>query len=324
MSLFRRDRPAPGPRTLGAYTLVEELGHGGMGEVWRAKHRSLLRPAAVKLMGRAAPRDAQETMRRRFEREVQATALLTSPHTVAVYDFGQADDGTLYYVMELLTGLDIETLVSSFGPQPADRVAALLRQVAQSLDEAHHRGLVHRDIKPANLHVCAVGMELDFVKVLDFGLVFDAAHDPHETAPQLVSGTPAYLAPESAAQRRYDARSDLYALGCVAYWLLTGRTVFTAETGAAMIAAHLHEPPTPPSQLTELAIPPAFEQLVLALLAKDPDARPSTAAELIRLLDLHPHAWTQHRADAWWRANVPDLLARSRTPCRGGIEDAPR
>jgi len=306
-------------RTVGAYTLIEKLGHGGMGEVWRAKHRELIRPAAIKLMSPEleAQADGKQTLRKRFDQEVQATALLTSPHTVAVYDFGKTEDGGLYYVMELLDGVDMETLVVKFGPQPADRVVHMLRQVCESLDEAHHRGLIHRDIKPANLYVCSIGMQLDFVKVLDFGLVRDMAHDLHLTAEQIVSGTPAYLAPESAARHQFDARSDLYALGCVAYWLLTGRTVFEGATSAAVVAAHIYEPVVPPSQVTELKIPPRLEEIVLACLAKNPDARPQTAAELQHMLEELPRTWTPQRADAWWRANLPDILARSRTPCRG-------
>ncbi|HEY0250122.1 MAG TPA: serine/threonine-protein kinase, partial [Kofleriaceae bacterium] len=251
MKLFQRHRAT---KEIGAYTLGERLGHGGMGEVWSAKHKELLRPAAIKLMAPEidAPRESRATLKKRFDREVHATAQLTSPHTVAIYDFGKTDDGGLYYVMELLQGLDMEHLVGTFGPQPADRVAYFLAQVCESLEEAHYRGLVHRDIKPANLYVSAVGMKLDFVKVLDFGLVRDMAHDLHLTADQVVSGTPAYMAPESAARHQFDARSDLYALGCVAYWLLTGRTVFEAATNAAMIAAHMYEKVTPLSRLTEL------------------------------------------------------------------------
>ncbi|MDB4954023.1 MAG: Protein kinase, partial [Myxococcales bacterium] len=221
-------------RKLGAYVLVERLGQGGMGEVWRAKHSTLVRPAAIKLIRPELTANLSppqlEIVTQRFHQEVQATAQLHSPHTVAVYDFGQTTDGTLYYVMELLDGLELETLVQRFGPQPPERVIHFLRQAAQSLAEAHQRGLIHRDIKPANVYVCAIGVELDFIKVLDFGLVRHVSQDPHLTAANAVWGTPAYLAPESAALHRFDARSDIYSLACVAYWLLTGKTVFEGET----------------------------------------------------------------------------------------------
>jgi eukaryotic-like serine/threonine-protein kinase len=308
-----------GELELGSYVLVEKLGAGGMGEVWRAKHRSLARPAAIKLMRPAEGAHAESlaTLRQRFEAEVQATTLLTSPHTVAVYDYGQADDGSLYYVMELLSGLDMETLVKKFGPQPAERVVHFLRQVCESLAEAHHRGFIHRDIKPANLYVCSIGMQLDYVKVLDFGLVRNIARDPHLTADQTVSGTPAYMAPESAAHHQFDARSDIYSLGCVAYWLLTGRALFEGDTSAAVVASQIYDAPVPPSHVSELPIPKDLEDVVMMCLAKDPKARPQTAGELAeRLGVLALPAWTQRRAEAWWSSNMPDVLAASRASVR--------
>jgi eukaryotic-like serine/threonine-protein kinase len=301
-------------KRLGAYVLVEKLGEGGMGEVWRAEHRTLIRPAAVKLLRREStdrlPRAHVEAMNLRFQREVQATALLTSPHTIAVYDFGTTGDSSLYYVMELLHGLDAERLVEQHGPLPAERVIHLLRQACESLSEAHASDLVHRDIKPANLYLCAIGRELDFVKVLDFGLVRDLTSDIRLTGAGDVAGTPAYMAPETAIANRVDVRSDLYALGCVAYWMLTGRLVFEAETAAAMMTAHIRDDPAPPSRRTELAIPPELDALVLACLAKDPAARPQTADELRDRLAAIPlaAAWTQARARAWWDAHEPDVL----------------
>jgi serine/threonine-protein kinase len=303
-------------RHIGSYVLVEKLGHGGMGEVWRATHSSLARPAAVKLM---RPRDFGSGMHldlaqltRRFHREAQATAMLKSPHTVAVYDFGQTQDGALYYAMELLDGLDLESLVTRHGPQPAERVIHFLRQAAASLAEAHVHGLVHRDVKPANIYASVAGLELDFVKVLDFGLVRRISGDPALTAEQGVWGTPSYMAPETAAGNRFDARSDIYALGAVGYWLLTGKTVFDAATGNAMIAAQIRDTPVRPSLRTELPVPAALEAVILACLAKDPDARPQTAEQLSRMLAAVPaQAWTQRRAEAWWRANQPDALGRA-------------
>ena len=215
---------------LGSYKLVERLGQGGMGEVWRAEHRLLARNAAVKLvrpevLGGGGPEDAQ-VIRRRFEREAQATAALGSPHTIRVFDYGVTDDGTFYYVMELLAGRDLESLVREFGPVQADRVVYLLRQVCHSLAEAHARGLVHRDIKPANIYVCRLGLEFDFVKVLDFGLV--KVRQPRgqqalTATMEHTTGTPAYMAPEIIlGETNVDRRADVYALGCVAYYLLTG------------------------------------------------------------------------------------------------------
>jgi eukaryotic-like serine/threonine-protein kinase len=315
-------------KSLGAYHLVEILGHGGMGEVWRAEHQSLIRPAAVKLLRRemtsSITRHELEQMNLRFQREVQATALLTSPHTVAVYDFGQTHDGTLYYVMELLNGLDAETLVTRYGPQPAERVIYLLRQACESLAEAHHRDLIHRDIKPANVYLCAVGLKVDFVKILDFGLVRDLNSSVNLTNEGSVSGTPAYLAPEAAAQNKFDARGDLYALGCVAYFMLTGNLVFEGATAAAVMAAHIRDQPVPPSQRTEVPIPPELEQLILDCLAKDPAKRPQTAEELRHRLEQIPltKKWTQRRAGTWWTQHHPDLIGRARTTCVEGMPAA--
>jgi serine/threonine-protein kinase len=315
-------------KSLGAYHLVEMLGQGGMGEVWRAEHQSLIRPAAVKLLRREVTsmmgRAELDQMNLRFQREVQATALLTSPHTVAVYDFGQTSDGTLYYVMEMLNGLDAETLVRRYGPQPAERVIYLLRQACESLAEAHHRDLIHRDVKPANVYLCAVGMKVDFVKMLDFGLVRDLNSNLNLTNEGAVSGTPAYLAPESAAQNKFDARSDIYALGCVAYWMLTGTLVFEGATAAAVMAAHIRDVPEAPSSRTELPIPAELEKLVLECLAKDPTKRPQSADKLRRRLDAIELAmpWTQQRAAAWWGTHQPDLLGRARTTCAEGMPAA--
>jgi len=309
-------------RKMGAYELVEELGHGGMGEVWRAEHHSLVRPAAVKLMRReltdrltAAQREALDV---RFQREVQSTAMLSSPHTVAIFDFGHTPDGALYYVMELLHGLDAETLVEEYGPQPAERVVYLLRQACESLAEAHARNLVHRDVKPANIYLCAIGLKVDFVKMLDFGLVRNLSSDVRVTHEDAVAGTPAYVAPEAAARKVFDARSDIYAIGCVAYYMLTGQLVFDGMTAASVMAAHIRDQPVPPSQRSELPIPPELDALVLACLAKNPDDRPQTAQELQERLRAIPFGtpWNQTRAVAWWEAHVPELVARACEDCK--------
>jgi len=327
--IYGLGREVADARKLGAYALVDKLGQGGMGEVWRAEHHALIRPAAIKLMrrelvARMAHGDAAR-MTLRFQREVQATAQLTSPHTVAVYDFGASGDGSLYYVMELLSGLDAEKLVTAFGPQPAERVVHLIRQATKSLAEAHRRGLVHRDIKPANLYICAIGADLDFVKILDFGLVHDLVDDHRLTQDGLITGTPAYIAPESAAGRRADARTDIYALGCVAYWLLTGSTVFEATSAPAMLAAHLRDQPVPPSHRTELPVPAALDAIVLACLAKDPAGRPQSADEVERMLsEIALPPWTPPRAEAWWHSHMPDVLHRARSICRDSAELEPR
>ncbi len=325
--MYRLGREAADAKHLGSYVIVEKLGHGGMGEVWRAEPRTLIRPAAIKLIRPESmaglPPHEVDALRARFEREVQATAQLTSPHTVAVYDFGSTDDGRLYYVMELLHGLDVETIVERHGPLPAERVVHMLRQACASLSEAHAAGLVHRDVKPANLYVCRIGGEVDFVKVLDFGLARNVSSAIRFTHDGAVSGTPAYLAPETAAHNTPDARCDIYALGCVAYWMLTGKLVFEAETGAAMAAAHMRDPVTPPSARTELPIPPELDELVLACLAKDPNARPQTMAELRRLLERIAlrMPWSQDRALAWWTLHAPDVL-RSAPRARGSVAHA--
>jgi serine/threonine-protein kinase len=307
-------------REFGSYRLVTPLGHGGMGEVWRAEHRLLARPAAIKLirpeMLGAADEEGRRVTLRRFEREAQATALLRSPHTIQLYDFGVTDDGTFYYVMELLEGFDLETLVQRFGPVPWDRVVHLLGQVCHSLAEAHERGLTHRDIKPANIYVCRYGRATDFVKVLDFGLVRSRREshyrDASTTQDGVVAGTPSCMAPEQiTGGRPLDARTDIYGVGCVAYWLLTGKQVFDAASPVMIMAHHLETPPPPPSARTEQAIPPDLEAAVLACLEKDPDRRPQTADALAeRMAPCGAAAsWSDERARAWWGEHAPPLSA---------------
>lgn len=309
-------------RDLGSYELVERLGEGGMGEVWLARHRLLARPAAIKLV-RPAMLDAggeaeTRTMLRRFEDEAQATATLTSPHTIRLFDFGVADDGSFYYVMELLAGRDMASLVAEFGPLPPPRVIFLLQQVCHSLAEAHSRGLVHRDVKPANLFVCRMGLEHDFVKVLDFGLVQVAAPNPaHDLTQSLaalegVIGTPAFMAPEMiTGQRTVDQRADIYALGCVAYFLLTGQQVFQGGTQMQTLIDHVSTAPPPPSSRVGTPIPRSLDALVLACLEKDPDRRPHDALELSqRLADCEgAREWSSRQAALWWQAHLPNLAA---------------
>ena len=299
-------------RELGSYRLEEKLGEGGMGEVWRARHRLLARPAAIKLIRPTVAHDAgggvSVEAARRFEREAQVIARLRSPHTVDLFDFGVAEGGVFYYVMELLDGLDADTLIRRCGPIPPERAIFLLRQVCHSVSEAQSLGLVHRDIKPANVFLCRYGEEYDFVKVLDFGIVAairdsadgDAAH----TAEQVLHGTPAFMAPEQAMGDRVDGRADIYAIGCLAYWLLTGQLVFTAENPMGLLVQHAQTSPIRPSARTSRPIPPALDDLVLCCLAKDPARRPQSAREMSdRLAAIEvADAWTQERAREWWAA----------------------
>jgi serine/threonine-protein kinase len=305
-------------RELGSYRLGELLGQGGMGEVYRAAHRMLARPAAIKLIRpevlAAGDGGAAQLAITRFRREADAAAHLRSPHTVALYDFGVTEDQTLYFVMELLDGMDLETLVREQGPVPANRVIHILRQVCESLEEAHASGMVHRDIKPANIHLGRVGMRHDFVKVLDFGLVKSEASpstgDSLATAAGLTPGTPAYMAPEMASGESVDGRADLYGLGCVAYYLLTGQLVFQASNTFQMLAKHLQERPVPPSQRTELVVPAALDQVVLACLAKKPADRPASATELDRMLGaIEIEPWTEEMAERWWNLHQPGQKA---------------
>jgi serine/threonine-protein kinase len=309
--IYRLGRQVAEARELGSYRLEGRLGAGGMGEVWRARHRMLARPAAVKLI---RDRDGALTSeaRARFEREAQVTAGLRSPHTVELFDFGVSADGAVYYAMELLDGVDGDALVRRFGPIPPARAVHVLTQMCHSLSEAHAQGLVHRDIKPANVMLCRYGEERDFVKVLDFGLVtarHELAASPALTRENMVHGTPAFIAPEQAlGQPDLDGRVDIYATGCVAYWLLTGQMVFEGRTPFELISHHARTPATPPSARTELPIPPALDRLILSCLAKDRADRPQTARELAaRLAELSVGpAWTEARAREWWDRHRPN------------------
>ncbi len=296
-------------RRMGAYRLESRLGAGGMGEVWSASHRMLARPAAVKLIAPQQLGDDTRAVLTRFEQEAQATALLRSPHTVEVYDFGLSSDGSFYYVMELLDGLDLQMFVDTHGPIPASRVVYILRQVCHSLGEAHEAGMIHRDIKPANIFVCRYGSDFDFVKVLDFGLVKTQklVEDAVLTQKGQVMGTPAFFAPEMALDTEIDGRADIYSLGCVAYWLLTGSLVFEADNLLALAAKHLQEEPVPPSNRTEMVIPEDLEAVVLDCLRKNPADRPSSAEELgNRLSNCDVGAWTNQDAKRWWRLRSAD------------------
>ena len=299
---------------VGSYRLVSPLGSGGMGEVWLAKHRFLVRPAAVKLIRHDIPAGApRDQLVRRFEREAQVTAGLRSPHTVQLYDFGVNDSGSFYYVMELLSGLDLHRIGTRFGPQPAERVIMLLRQACRSLAEAHERGLVHRDIKPANVFVTRLGTEYDYVKIVDFGVVKDqSVRDGTMLSNQnVVQGTPAFMPPEIVlGENSIDGRADLYSLACTAYWVLTAHTLFEATNAAQMLLHHVQTRPVPPSTRSELPIPKQLEAILMMCLEKDPAKRPSSALELdSRLAQVPCEApWTNERARKWWDAHAPEVV----------------
>jgi eukaryotic-like serine/threonine-protein kinase len=311
--IYGMTRDVARARELGSYQLETLLGRGGMGEVWRARHRLLVRPAAIKLLRPdllVANPEIRDLMVRRFEREAQSTASLRCANTIQLYDFGTSDAGAFYFVMELLDGLDAEDLVAKYGPVSPERAVHLLKQVCRSLAEAHDVGLTHRDIKPSNVFICRYGREVDFVKVLDFGLVkprdTPEFGDSRLTTQGVISGTPNYMPPEQAAgEELVDERTDLYALGCVAYWLVTGRLVFDGRTPLEVMAQHLQATPIPPSQRANQAIPAAYDEMVLACLAKNPSQRPQSADELAERLErcTGETVWTEGQAREWWASH---------------------
>jgi serine/threonine-protein kinase len=317
-------------RRMGSYRLVKELGAGGMGEVWLAEHHVLSRPAAIKLIKAdvlAGGDQAQaHTALTRFEREARTTAALSSPHTIGLYDFGTTEDGTIYYVMELLRGIDLEQLVKRFGPVPPARAVSLLRQACDSLAEAHAADLIHRDIKPANLYLSRLGRTCDFVKVLDFGLVKQQAKDGAAgvTGQDFIVGTPAFMAPEQVAGDDGDLGpgADIYALGCVGYYLLSGGWVFKRDSAMRILMDHMQTDPEPLSERAEQDVPPELEALLMQCLAKDPAARPQSMEELSTRLEALNVRWSQAEARAWWGEHLPDLLTSdvATGPATGGVD----
>ena len=296
---------------LGSYRLVAPIGEGGMGEVWQATHQMLARKAAIKLVKPEGLSARQaELSARRFRREANVIAGLQSPHTVYLYDFGSSQDGRFYYVMELLDGISLQTLVSKFGPLPAARVAHILRQMCMSLAEAHQNALVHRDLKPSNVMICKVALTYDVVKVLDFGLAKSLRQSEESTQltmEGMASGTPGYIAPEVAVgESHIDHRADLYAVGCVAYFLLTGTLVFSDSNPVTMALKHVQAQPDPPSTRTELPIPPALEEIVMRCLAKKAADRPSSAREIADAVTACGLTdWTDTVAEGWWERHLP-------------------
>jgi eukaryotic-like serine/threonine-protein kinase len=296
-------------RRLGQYTLERLIGEGGMGSVYAARHALLRRPTAVKLL--SAERAGPESIAR-FEREVQLTSALTHPNTVAVYDYGRTPDGTFYYAMEYIPGLSLEELVQRFGPQPPARVVHVLLQAVDALSEAHAVGLVHRDVKPANILLCRRGGRADVVKLVDFGLVKDIGHEqaPALSRAHTLAGTPLYIAPESINDPDgVDHRVDIYAIGAVGYFLLTGSPPFEGKGVVEICSHHLHTAPVPPSKRVDTAIPAELEQLLLACLAKKPADRPQSARQLRELLSRSGREldWTEADAEGWWQTNEAEI-----------------
>jgi eukaryotic-like serine/threonine-protein kinase len=305
-------REASEARKLGQYRLKERLGSGGMGEVYLAEPLLLRRPCAIKLI--RPERAGDPNILRRFEREVQATATLTHPNTVQIFDYGHAEDGTFYYVMEYLPGLSLEELVKQHGPLPPERAVHFLRQVCGALREAHAIGLIHRDIKSSNVLVCERGGLHDVAKLVDFGLVRApgaSADGANLTLEGAIAGTPAYMSPEQAGgQENLDARSDIYSLGAVAYFLLTGQPPFAGRSPVKVVAAHIYEPPTPLSNHRS-DVSEDLQQLVLRCLAKNPADRFADAESLeIALGACHTTGpWCEKQAADWWRSRAGPSVA---------------
>jgi eukaryotic-like serine/threonine-protein kinase len=291
-------RPLPRPRA-GQYALSEKIGEGGMGVVYKGSHPLLERPVAIKLL--PSERASRENIQR-FQREVQCTSRLTHPNTISVYDFGRTRQGLFFYAMEYVDGLDLQTLVERYGALDPARVAHILSQLAGALSEAHAAGLIHRDVKPANVMLCERGGMLDVVKVLDFGLsqALDGQGVGAGDSQRLV-GTPLYLSPEAlTAPESLDARSDLYALGAVGYFLLTGAPPFCGKNVLEVCEQHLHDAPTWPSGRIGTPIPRELEALVMSCLSKSPEQRPASASSLQGALAPLAAGWNQARAERWW------------------------
>ncbi len=321
--ILRLEWAAAKAREMGSYQLIAPIAHGGMGEIWRGRHRLLKRDAAIKvirpefLISRSSRQAG--AVRKRFEQEALAIASLRSPYTVAIFDFGATADGGFYYAMELLDGFDLERLVRVHGPQPAARVIQILRHACASLEEAHQRHMIHRDVKPTNMVLCRLGTTYDICKLLDFGLVKRVMGEDWSqmSAGDIPAGTPAFMAPEAAmGAQDLDARVDIYGLGCVAYWLLTGHYVFEEPSMGASLVAHIQKQPVPPTQRAVVKIPAELERIVLQCLEKNPDARPASASELDRLLAACPvdTPWTRQDAERWWQANLPTTSVEAPMP----------
>ena len=306
-------------KRLGQYTLEEKIGSGGMGDVYRASHALLRRPTAIKLLlpGRGGSAELA-----RFEREVQTTSQLTHPNTVAIYDYGRTPDGLFYYAMEYLPGKQLAELIAEHGPLPAGRVVQFLLQISSSLAEAHDAGLVHRDVKPANVIICERGGIADFVKVLDFGIVKSISDDVETgvTRVGMFAGTPDYASPEQIRGKDVDGRSDIYSLGALAYFALTGAAPFAGDSPLEVCRAHLSKVPESFASRGVATVPAELEAVVMRCLAKDPDDRFASMLELrraLRALQLEAQ-WTQSDARHWWREHEEGSDTNAEAPTNGG------
>lgn len=299
-------------KQLGQYRLEHKIGEGGMGAVYRASHAMLRRPTAIKLL---RPDRTGAGDLRRFEEEVQHTAQLSHPNIITIFDYGHTPEGVFYYAMEYLGGMTLAQVVEADGAQPVGRVVRFLEQVGAALVHAHGEGLIHRDIKPANVMVFLPhrhGGEREQVKLLDFGLVKELKDEGgiDLTHADTVSGTPQYMSPEMIrAPGSVDSRSDLYAVGAVAYYVLTGQQVFEGENLIEVCSHHLHSAPAPMSSRAPQAIPEELEQLVMSCLAKDPLDRPTSALDFLRALEVVPREddWTSDAALQWWTQHGSDV-----------------
>jgi hypothetical protein len=295
-------------KRLGQYVLVQEIGRGANGMVYRARHSLLRRPVAIKLL---SPELTNETTAASFEHEVQMTSQLTHPNTVAIYDYGQTPEGLFYYAMEYLSGIDLDQLVRQFGPQPEGRVIHILRQVCGSLAEAHRIGLIHRDIKPANIVLTRRGGVCDLVKVVDFGLVKGRRQRAGDTrTARAVVGTPHFMSPEAIEKpESVDSRSDLYSVGAVGYWLLTGKTLFDSQEVEELLKLQVSEMPLSPSKRLGQPVPSDLEQLIMRTLAKSPQDRLGSIDEFDDALQRceASHAWTDPLSEKWWKSNLSGI-----------------
>ncbi len=297
-------------RRLGQYALVQEIGRGANGMVYRARHSLLRRPVAIKLL---SPDLTNEANTARFEHEVQMTSQLTHPNTVAIYDYGRTPEGLFYFAMEYLGGIDLDQLVRQFGAQPEGRVIHILRQVCGSLSEAHRIGLIHRDVKPANIVLTRRGGVCDLVKVLDFGLV-KAVHlgTAGGMKANAVVGTPHFMSPEAVDKpESVGTHSDLYSLGAVGYWLLTGKTLFDRDAVEDLLVCQVKELPPPPGERLGKPVSPDLADLLMQCLAKQPEQRPPSAEDLDQALAgcASAESWTLQDAEQWWRANMAAVEA---------------
>ncbi|UCF19209.1 MAG: protein kinase [Gemmatimonadota bacterium] len=323
-ALYSLQKRAHEAQKLGNYFLEEKLGAGGMGAVYRARHALIRRPTAVKVMTVTGPETLAAVAR--FEREVQLSATLTHPNSITIYDYGRTPDHQFYYVMEYLDGLDLQKLVERFGPIQPERTTFILVQACSALAEAHGRGIIHRDIKPSNIFLTQRGGLYDYVKVLDFGLAkqLSALEGDDLTKTGIAVGTPRYISPEAVkGADDIDARSDLYCLGAVAYWMLSGRPPFDAKSSVELLIDHVQAAPTPPSQISEFAIPAQLDEIVMRCLAKDPASRYESAAALEQALQTiaFDQPWSQGRAREWWRLHGLGVASESRPAAPSAGED---